>query len=233
MKWRWAALVVLCLSTSSAWLRGQGADANLMREAEAVRAEIARSAAGLRQYAWTEQTEVRVSGSLKSSNSLTCRYGASGELVKTPLETREQQDAGTATSKRPTVRGKADLRDYIDRAISRIHNYAPPKPELIDYVLNNGQVSLGQPADGKSEIRLTHYYENGDSFVFTYDSRSKLLLRATVVSSLGSAKDPVTLEAVFETLPDGVNHVSSAVLNAKKKSVQVRMLNLDYRKPAP
>ena len=41
------------------------------------------------------------------------------------------------------------------------------------------------------------------------------------------------MEAVFETLPDGVNHISSAVLTAKKKSVLVRMRNLDYHKVAP
>ena len=216
MKWRWIMPVLLYVSTPSGGLRGQGADANVMREAAAVRAEIARSASGLRQYAWTEQTEVFVSGSLKSSNTLTCRYDDSGKVLKTPLDAGKQMDAGRSTSNRPTVRGKADLRDYIERAVSRVYNYAPPQPELIDYALREGKASLGQSADGKSEIRLTHYYLDGDSFVFTYDSRSKLLLRATVASMLGSAKDPVTLEAVFETLPDGVNHVSSAVLIAKR-----------------
>jgi hypothetical protein len=233
MRWRWIVPVLLWLPGPSGGLRGQGADANAMREAAAVRAEIARSGSGLREYVWTEQTEVRVSGSLKSSNTLMCHYDASGELLKTPLATGKDMDAGRSTSNRPTVRGKADLRDYIERAISRVHNYAPPKPELIDYVLREGKVSLGQSADGKSEIRLTHYYLDGDSFVFTYDSHSKLLLRATVASMLGSAKDPVTLEAVFETLPDGVNHLSSAVLNAKKRNVQVKVSNLDYRKVGP
>ena len=60
-----------------------------------------------------------------------------------------------------------------------------------------------------------------------------MLLRATVASMLGSPKDPVTLEAVFETLPDGVNHVSSAVLTAKKRNVEVKLFNRDYRKVAP
>lgn len=233
MRWRGIVPVWLCLSTPSGGLRGQGADANLMREAAAVRAEIARSASGLRQYVWTEQTEVRVSGSLKSSNTLTCRYDASGELLKTPLAAGKEMDRGRSTSNRPMVRTKADLRDYIERAVSRVHNYAPPKPELIDHVLREGQVSLAQSADGNPEIRFTHYYLDRDSLIFTYDSRSKSLLRATVASNLGSAKDPVTLEAVFETLPDGVNHVSSAVLNAKKRNVQVRLVNLDYRKVVP
>jgi hypothetical protein len=233
MKWLWIAAVLLCPSTPSGWLRAQGADPNVLREAAAVRAEIARSTAALRQYGWTEQTEVLVGGSVKSLDSFTCRFDASGKLLRTLLDNDKRIDSGRATSNRPTVRGKADLRDYIERSVSRIHDYAPPQPELIDHVLQNGQVSFAQTADGKSAIRLTRYYIDGDSYVFTYDSKSKLLLSATVASSLGSPKDPVTLEAVFETLPDGVNHISSAVLTAKKKSVLVRMRNLDYHRVAP
>ena len=42
----------------------------------------------------------------------------------------------------------------------------------------------------------------------------------------------MTLQAVFERLPDGVNHVSSATLNAEKKKVQVKTSNLTYEKTA-
>jgi hypothetical protein len=38
------------------------------------------------------------------------------------------------------------------------------------------------------------------------------------------------MEATFETLPDGVNHIGSAILTAKKRSVQVRMRNVGYYK---
>jgi hypothetical protein len=230
MKSRRITLALLCWSAASAWIRAQGADPSLLKEAAAVRAEIGRSVAALRQYAWTEQTEVLVGGSVKSSDTFACRYDASGKLLRMLLDTGKQLEGGRSTSNRPSVRGKADLRDYIERSVTRIHEYAPPRPELIDHALLNGQASLGPVADGRSEIRLTYYYLAGDSYVFTYDSRSKLLLRATVRSILGSAKDPVTMEATFETLPDGVNHIGSAILTAKKRSVQVRMRNVGYYK---
>jgi hypothetical protein len=210
----------------------QSIDANLMREAALVRAEIASSAQALRQYTWTEQTEVSVDGSVKSVRAFSCQYDASGKIVKTPLDTGKETGKAAATSRRPLVRGKADMQDYIERAVSRIHYYVPPEPRRIDYLLQNGHASLGKPANANSEIRFTHYFEDKDSFVFIYDSVSKLLRRATIASTLGSPKDPVTLEAVFETLPDGVNHLSSAVLNAKKKDVVVKTRNVDYRKIA-
>jgi hypothetical protein len=229
----WIASLLICLSVSSGLMRAQGFDANLMREATLVRAEIATSAQGLRQYTWTEQTEVSVGGSVKSTRAFNCHYDASGQLVKIPLDTDKETGKAAATSKRPLVRSKAGMQDYIERAVSRIHNYVPPDPKQIDYLLQNGQASLGKSANPNSEIRFTHYFEDKDSYVFIYDSDSKVLRRATVASTLGNPKDPVTLEAVFETLPDGVNHLSSAVLNAKKKDVVVKTRNLDYQKTAP
>ena len=153
----------------------------LLREAALVRAEIARSTAALRQYGWTEQTEVLVGGSVKSLDTLHVPLRRRRQTPENAARQRANEiDAGRSTSNRPTVRSKADLRDYIERSVSRIHDYAPPKPELIDHVLHNGQVSFGQSADGKSEIRFSRYYVDGDSYVFTYDPQSKLLLRANV-----------------------------------------------------
>jgi hypothetical protein len=232
MKRRWIERLLLCLALPWCMTHAQGADENLMREVGAVRLEIARSAAGLRHYTWTEQTEVSIGGSVKSESVYTCHYSDSGQILRTPAGTGKEKDMdpGRATSKRPRTRGKADTQDYIERAVSRIHNYVPPDPKQIDHLLDNGKATLGQSADGKPQVRFTYYFEEGDSLVFTYDPQTKRLLHATISSSLGDKKHPVALEVDFETLPDGVNHVSSAVLTAKKKNVEVKMRNLDYRK---
>jgi hypothetical protein len=232
MKMRLVAGLLLCGLSSLGRMGAQDIDPNLVREVTAVRAEVARSKAALRQYTWTEHTEVLVKGSVKSSSASICRYDGSGELTKAPIDTAQEKKTSSAVSKRPVVRKKADMQDYIERAVSRIHTYLPPKPEQIDYLLQKGLASLGQSRSGKSEVRFTHYFQDGDSLVFTYDSVSKVLLQVGVVSTLGSPKDPVTMEAVFETLPDGVNHLSSATLNANSRKVQVKTRNVMYQKLA-
>ena len=55
-------------------------------------------------------------------------------------------------------------------------------------------------------------------------------VRAVVSSNLSGPKDPVTLEAVFELLPDNVNHLATATLKAPAKKVQVNVKNTDYKK---
>ena len=88
-----------------------------------------------------------------------------------------------------------------------------------------------EPASGgASSVRMTHYYQDGDSVVFTYEPDSKRLLRVLVSSNIVGNKDSITLEATFELLPGKVNHLSSAVLKAPPKKVQVHVKNIDYRK---
>jgi hypothetical protein len=225
-----AASLLLCGLSSSERILAQAVDPDLMKEVTAVRAEIARSLTALHQYTWTEQIEVFVNGKLKSSNSLVCHYDSSGKLVQEPTGTATGEERAKAVSNRPTVRSKADEQDYIERAISRIHNYVPPNPEQIDALLQRGEAARGNSTTTESEVRFTHYFEGGDSLLFTYGTVSKVLLRARIACTLANPKDPVTLDAVFETLPDGVNHLSSATLNAKRKNVRVIIRNIVYQK---
>jgi hypothetical protein len=208
---------------------GQAADSNVALEAAAVKAEMARSLAALRHYTWTEQTDVLQDGDVKSTSQATCRYDASGQLIKTPLAGTEQKQANPA-SNRPSVRKKAAKQDYIERAVSRIGRYLPPNPEQVQYALNNGLASLEPASEGRSAIRIKDYFQTGDSVVFTYDPKSKVLLQVNVFSDLANPKDPVTMEAVFETLPDGVNHLASTTLNASAKKVQIKTRNMMYEK---
>lgn len=202
-----------------------------MTEALAVREGIAKSLAALRQYSWTEQTEVLVKGKVKSSSSVQCRYNGFGELTKTPASASSKEDPN-ALSKRPVVRKKAEIEDYIERAVSLVHSYLPPKPDQIQYLLGHGGVKLEQAEAGRFDLVFRKYLRDEDSLIFSYDPTSKRLVKILVNSNLGNVKDPVTMEAKFETLPDGVNHLSSAVLNAPAKKVQVNTKNSDYRKIA-
>lgn len=210
----------------------QNVDPRLMTEALAVREEIAGSLKALRQYTWTENTEVLIKGKPKSSRNSQCRYDGFGELKKSPIAAAASQSDPNALSNRPMVRKKADMEDYVERAVTMIHRYVPPKPDRIQYLLGHNGASLGQSGAGKAEIRFTGYLQDGDSLVFTYDSASRKLRKIIVTSTLGSPKDPVTMEALFEELPDGVSHLSAATLNAPAKKVQVKTRNVMYQKLA-
>jgi hypothetical protein len=207
----------------------QSVESSLLSEVTAIRAELARSQNDLLKYIWTEETEVLVSGKLKSSSGLSCWYDSDAKIARSPLGPEREKPTSRQTSNRPSVRSKGDMQDYIERAISRIREYVPPNPAVIDHLVSSGQASLGPSSGGMAEVRMTHYFQDGDSIVFTYDAASKRVLRVAVSSNLGR-KDPVTLEAVFGLLPGNVSHLAAATLKAPSKKVQVNVKNVDYKK---
>jgi len=208
-------------------LHAQNFDPELAGEVNLIRAEVASNNMALRQYTWTEHTEVRVKGKLQSTTDFSCRYDANGQVVKTPL-IPENKDGANGVSKRPLVRKKSELEDYIERAISMIGSYVPPDPQQIDAMLARGDASVEPSTPGKLSIRFNRYFQKGDSMVFSYDPATKKLDRVTVQSALGSPKDPVTMIAIFETLPDGVNHLGSTTVTAPTKKVEVKTSNKSY-----
>src|SRR4051794_16506984 len=143
MNVRLAGSILLCGFCSPYGIGAQEVDPNLIHEVSTVRAEVARSLMALRQYTWTAVTEVSVKGDVKSSNSFKCRYDQNGDLIRTLAAKGKEMEVANGVSKRPKVRSKAEMQDYIDRAISRMYRYVPPDPEQINFLLKNGNASLG------------------------------------------------------------------------------------------
>jgi hypothetical protein len=232
MRFQSFAALLFCGLRTLCPVEAQSVDPALVREVMAVRDEVARSKQALLQYTWTEHVEARAKGDVKASNDFLCHYDDSGKVTRAPIGKGKEEEAASAISKRYRVRKKADMQDYIERAVGMINSYVPLDPERVRYLLQDGRASLGPPEAGKSTIRLKDYSQLGDYLIFAYDPVSKALLKATVVSTLGSPKDPVSLEAVFETLPDGATHLATATVNAPAKKVEVITRNSAYQNRA-
>jgi hypothetical protein len=226
--------ITLILVAEGLFLRAlcaQGADPAVVREVVLVRDEVTSSLQALQHYTWTERTDVSVDGKPKSSTTFLCHYDGSGELIRKPVSDNSQKPANQF-SNRPVVRKRADLEDYIDRAVASMRDYLPLKPDRIQYMLEHKQVAYTQSGQNRGEFHLTSYFQEGDSIVFTCDPVSKAMLQVHVATTLGTPKDPVTMEALFEKLPDGTNHLANATLNAPRRKVQVKRTNFSYAKSA-
>lgn len=206
------------LCTSFA-LHAQNFDPQLAGEVNLIRARLAQDNMALRQYTWTERTEILEKGKVKSTREAECRYDANGLVVKRPIN---------PNPKDAKIRTKSDKEDYIERAVTMIGNYVPPDPQQIDAMLARGAASVEPSTPGQLAVRFKGYYQGTDSFIVSYDPSTKMVKHVTVLTSIGGTKDPVTLDAIFETLPDGVNHMASATVSAKAQKVEVKTRNLSY-----
>jgi hypothetical protein len=64
--------------------------------------------------------------------------------------------------------------------------------------------------------------------VITVDTTGKRISTINVNTYMGEAKDKVTLNASFSTLPDGTNYVEKTVLDVAAKEMVVTTLNTNY-----
>ncbi len=207
----------------------------------AIKQSLAKNQAALKQYTWTESTEISLKGEVKKREQNQCRYGPDGKVVKTPIQTgdqaaQQQQDTGgrrRGRLKEDIVEHKVDeLKDYMKQVSALVKQYVPPDPQKLQSAADAGNVSIQpSPAQAVSNITIKDYLKPGDSVVLGFDPSAKKLRSYSVQSFLNNSKDnPVTLNVTFASLPDGTNYPQQTVLDAPGKKIQVKTTNSGYAK---
>jgi hypothetical protein len=205
----------------------------------ALKQSIAQNQAALRQYTWTESTEISLKGEVKKREQKQCHYGPDGKVVKTPIQSgdqaQQQQQTGGGRRggrlKEAVVEHKVgELKDYMEQVSALVHEYVPPDPQKIQSAVQAGNVSI-QPSQGVSAITIKDYLKPGDSVSLNFDPNSKKIRSYNVQTFLQDKKDePVTLNVTFASLPDGTNYPQQTVLDAPAKQIQVKVTNSGYAK---
>jgi hypothetical protein len=233
MKYTRLILSVLCVLAGVREASAQGVKQELQQKLATVKESVARNQAALRQYTWTEHTDISLKGEVKKTTDKLCRYGADGQVAKTPIGTPAPQKEKRGLKKKIAEKKIGELEDYMDRAAALIHRYMPPSPDKMQAAYQAGTVSLGQAGPGKIQLQFRDYAKPGDALTFNFDTAMKALQTITVNSYLDDPKDDVvTLAVEFQSLPDGTNYVASTTLNAAAKQVVVKTANGNYQKLA-
>ena len=222
----------LCCLAMMNHASGQDATQAVQQKLAAVKESVARNQAALRQYSWTEHTDISLKGDVKATKDFICRYGSDGKVQKTPIGTP------AAAKKMRGIRGKVaenkkeELTDYMERAASLVHRYVPPDPQQMQVVFQSGNAGLNQAGPGMVELILKSYFKAGDSLALSFDSATKSIRKMGVKSYLDNMEDAVTQDIVFQSLPDGTSHTAVTTLSAPAKNVQVKVTNANYQKVA-
>jgi hypothetical protein len=223
-----AAWVLIWPGTSAL---AQTTQQELLQKLATVKESVARNQAALREFVWTERIVTSEKGEVRRTETATCHYLPDDQLQRTPVSASEKP---LSTLKAKVFEMKsAALETYRQRLLALLNQYLPPSPRLMSTAHEVGNVSLGPHASGTISLSFKNYLVSGDSLIFNFDSASRSLRKVFVNTYLGDPKDPVTLFAVFGTLPDGTNFVSSTVLNEKAKGIQITMQDGNYQRAEP
>lgn len=206
----------------------------------ALKQSLAVNQAALKQYAWTETTQIKLKGEVKKTEQKACQYGPDGKVMKTPMETPgqaappQQQAKGGKRGgriKKEIVENKVDdMKDYMERVAALVHEYVPPDSQKIQTAQAAGNVQA-TPSQQVSKITIKNYLKQGDSLELGFDTEAKKIVSYNVNSYLDKPKDDaVTLAVTFAPLPDGTNHVQQTNLHAAAKKIDVAVTNSNYKK---
>ena len=215
----------------------------IQEKVAALKQSLAQNQAALKQYTWTETTEISLKGEVKKREQKECHYGPDGKVQKTPIAggeppAQDQQQAGGRSGRRggavkkKVVENKVgDLKDYMENVAKLVHEYVPPDPAKIQAVVKGGKAAPERSAEGGlTALTLTDYAKAGDKLSLGFDAAAKKIRSYNVASYLDKPEDAVTLRVSFDSLPDGTNYPKETVLDAKAKQILVKISNSGHKK---
>ena len=176
-----------------------------------------------RDYSWTQRTEVKVKGEVKSLKTEIVRYTVDGELQNTPIDE-------TSAKKPKGVRGKVakkkigGMKDWMADLGVLLKEYSlPTEGNLLDF-LNKASVS----ADGTGrKLDATDVVQAGDRMSVWIGADHKMT--KTEVSTQHDGSD-VKLMTDYETTPDGLDYVARTTIVVPDKGVEMTVENFSYKR---
>jgi len=201
----------------------------LQEKVAALKQSMAENRYQLRQYAWTETTQLTLKGDPKPATQNRCRYGPDGKVQKTPVGIPEAPGGGPLKRKMVDKK-KGEMQEYITNAVSLMRMYLPPDDlEAIEKARASGNIAISQ-SDGMSHIVISNYIFGGDQMKLTFDPRSKKITEIGVNTYMDDPKNVVTLQVRMASLADGTSYIQQMVLNCPAKKMVVTTTNSDYQK---
>jgi hypothetical protein len=185
----------------------------------ALKQSLAQNQAALKQYSWTETTEISMKGEVKKREQKECHYGPDGKVQKTaiagadqPQQEKEQAGGrrgrrGGAMKEKVVEKKVGELKDYMEDVAALVHQYVPPDPAKIQAAVQAGKAAPERNAEGGlTAMTFKDYAKAGDQLSLGFDPVAKKIRSYNVASYLDKPEDVVTLAVSFDSLPDGTNY---------------------------
>jgi hypothetical protein len=226
-----AAVVVTSLAPHVA---GQGMSPAARQRLLAVKESVARNQAELRQYTWTEQIQISFDNEVRKTEESLCHYGPDGRVQRTPVGSPAASPAQGRASRsimgRIEERARDEVVDFLEQAKTLIHSYFPPSAQLMEKSFGRGNASIGQTGPGTVELQFDNYLKPGDSLSFDFQPAERRMQKLSVNTYMDKPSEPLALEVIFDSLPDGTNCPMTEILSVPSRRLRVTVQNSNYQK---
>lgn len=227
-------IVIFALCAASAFSQDPAqAKAAMQKRLGEVKQSMAKDQAQLKQYTWTETTEISYKGEVKKTDQKSCVYGQDGKVQKTAISAPPPPPAESGGGRKGRLKQKVvenkkdDMKEYMEKVAGLVKSYVPPSPQVMQASYESGKAVLDKAS---GSLVFNDYFQAGDKVTIVFDMASQKLSSFSVATYLDDPKDVVTLDARYASLADGTSYVGQSVLDAKAKQVQVKTTNSGHRK---
>jgi hypothetical protein len=205
----------------------------LQEKVAAFKQSTAENQKALRQYAWTESTELSLKGEVKNTKVEQCQYGPDGKVQKKLLTPPPEKKQMRGLKKKVAEKKSGEMKEYMEQVVALIQQYVPPQPELIKADVAAGNASFSPKGADAIQLQFKDFVKKGDVVTFTLNTAAKAIHQVKVDTYLEDAeKDKVALTVDFQTLPDGTNYAAKKNLDVAAKKIVVKVTAGNYLKIA-
>jgi hypothetical protein len=223
-------IAVALLALIPATAHGQPSP-ELQQKLAAVKQSVAENQQRLRQYQWTETTQLTLNGDAKPPSQSMCMYGPDGTVQKTLLTPPPPPPSGGRLKQRIIEKKTGEMKDYMGQVKTLLAMYVPPNPQNMQAAFQAGKASLNAVAgSGMASIVFKDYAQPGDQMTISFNTATKKISTLNVNTYMDNPQDTVTLTVQFASLPDSTNYVVQSVLNATAKKLVVTTTSTNYQK---
>jgi hypothetical protein len=226
-----AAAALVVSAAAAAQHVPPGGRAELHNQVAALKGALARNRVALAGYSWTETTEVRVAGEVRTVTRKACHLKADGTIRKIAVDDRHEAP-GSRDQRRAVVERPDLLKGEIETLAALVHQYIPPDQARTQTAFRAGRTSISSLPDGGTALVFHDYVKPGDRLSIEIDLAAGKIRRLDVSTYSETPADIVTFTAGYEDLPDGTSHVRQSELVAAKPALRVTITNGEYVKPA-
>jgi hypothetical protein len=205
----------------------------LQEKVQAMQQAASQNEQRLHRYQWIETTTITLNGRAKPARQAICKYGPSGNIIKTPIGTPEKppQVAGGPLRAQIEERRIMQAEQELAAVKELTAMYLPLNPMVLRQALHSRRVDLEHPPSGDNALVINDYAKPGDRLSLELNTQTLQLRGIAVRSYFTSNGDTYQATVQFAILGDGTVYPSSTTIEAPLKRLSITTVNSSFSIP--
>jgi len=195
------------------------------KDAGAVVQTMGKNMKGLTQYTYQQKVQMAYEGEVKSTilNQISFPADSGGKPKVTQLMEDASSGKGRRLGHRIKDKKEAEVKDDVTALTKLAPGYLFPDKDQLEKLAKTAVVSY----QGDNIIlTVADFVQKGDKMTITADAKTKN--RISMQASTMSGEDPVTIDATYAELKNGLNYLSHYVVSCPNENIELTIDTLNY-----